>query len=271
VRVPGGFLVGVAAACARPPRDVAQANSSTSVVVESASVPSGAAAAEWSRETRWQRLPVPGFLDAEVVVPPAGGRPKPVLVVAHGAGDRPEPHCFNWGEIVRTRGFVVCVRGVRTDNRVPHEFAGYYYPEHHMLTRLVRGSLEAARERFGERIDVEGAAFSGFSQGSLMGALVVARHPTWFSRALFIEGGGDAWSRGIAQRYAAGGGRRIAFLCGTGWCRGPAERSAPWLEGAGLEVRVDMLPGAGHTTGGAVRRRMPEVFDWLVEDDPRWQ
>src|SRR5688500_7019775 len=65
-------------------------------------------------------LDIPGHVPAVVSLPLGSTRRRPVIVATHGAGDRAEYHCELWRAIVGDRGFVVCPRGRRTDNRVPH-------------------------------------------------------------------------------------------------------------------------------------------------------
>ena len=94
--------------------------------------------------------------------------------------------------------------------------------------------------------------------------------PEQFSRALLIEGGGAQWNVPIGARYRAGGGDRIAFLCGVASCAKGARTGQRWLSQAGVEVRTEYVAGAGHTSWGPVAERIPELFDWLVTPDSRW-
>jgi len=226
---------------------------------------------------RLSALDVAGFGPAVVWTPPARARPYPLLVAAHGAGDRPEGHCELYGDVVGDDGIVLCPRGRRLDAREPYARAPCYFPDHHYLEAVIDASLaallarEAGEERGAVRVDPEGAVFAGYSQGATMGALVVAGEPGRFARALLVEGGFGAWNVAIAARYRAGGGRRVALVCGGLGCASSAAESARWLERGGILAQVTHVAGAGHTYGGAIAARLPEIFRWLVADDPRWQ
>ena len=117
--------------------------------------------------------------------------------------------------MVESRGFVLCPRGRRVDSRVPHDQSVYYFPDHYWLTRVVYAAMDALSFRFAGRVDVSGAVYGGYSQGAIMGALMVAPDPARFPRALLVEGGGGEWNVPIATEYLQGGGRRVAFVCGV--------------------------------------------------------
>jgi hypothetical protein len=56
-------------------------------------------------------LLVPGFPEAVVAPPLETSEARPVVVVLHGMGDRPEPHCEAWRAVTRAHAFVLCPRG----------------------------------------------------------------------------------------------------------------------------------------------------------------
>jgi predicted esterase len=219
---------------------------------------------------RFELLPVAGFGPAVVSIPPTSvGRP--LLVVAHGAGGQPEWHCDLWSHLVGARGFVLCPRGRRIDRRVSYSTAGCYFPDHHFLTDVVNASRASLVAAYPGRVDADGAVFAGYSQGATMGALMVAKVPEEFPRALFIEGGGAQWNVPIGMEYRRGGGQRIAFLCGVAGCAAHASAGQRWLGQANVAARAVHVAGAGHTSGGVVAEKLPALFEWLVADDPRWK
>ena len=59
-----------------------------------------------------QTLALTGHGAAVVDVPAGVKRPAPILVAVLGIGDTPEEQCAMWEELVGTRAFVVCPRGV---------------------------------------------------------------------------------------------------------------------------------------------------------------
>jgi predicted esterase len=225
-------------------------------------------------------LPSP-FLDlavarhrpAVVSVPLGATDPRPVLVAAHGAGDRPEWQCQFWRAIVEDRAFVLCPRGFPLNSHVPPEQTGYFYPTHHALGREVSEALRALAARFPQHADIEAPVYAGFSQGAIMGALLLPQHPARFARAVLIEGGAgqfQEWNRLVAAAWKGRGGQRALLVCGRDPCAAAAEASAGYLRKEGLEARVVLAPGAGHTYGGTVGDEVARAFAWVVEQDARF-
>ena len=220
-----------------------------------------------------QDLPVEGHLPAVVSVPLGATTPLPVLVIAHGAGGRPEPHCDFWRALLGSRGFLLCPRGVRLDTFAEPADQGYFYPDHHALAREVTAALAALRARFGDRLDERRPIYVGFSQGATMGALAFATRPALFARLVLIEGGvgeSDEWTISGARAFREGGAERVLFACGRPSCFTAAQRSLTYLAKAGLEGRVVHAAGAGHTYGGAVAEAVIGALPWVLEGDPRW-
>jgi predicted esterase len=218
-------------------------------------------------------LPVEGHLAAVVSVPNDATAPRPILVIAHGAGGRPEPHCDFWRALLGARGFLLCPRGVRLDTFAEPSEQGYFYPDHHALAREVTAALAALRARFGERLDDRAPIYAGFSQGATMGALAFATRPVTFTRLILIEGGvgeSDEWTIHGASGFREGGAERVLFACGRPSCFSAARRSLTYLGKAGLEGRVVHAAGAGHTYGGAVADALIRALPWVLEGDPRW-
>lgn len=214
-------------------------------------------------------LPVPGHPTAVVAAPRPGRRP--VVVATHGAGGTPEALCAYFRELLDDRAFVLCPRGVTMDVYAPPQARTYFYSAHPALEREVRAALDALAARFPARVDLDRAAYAGFSQGATMGALAFSRSPAPFTTAVLIEGGVEEWSRYTAGLFKARGGRRVVFACGRRSCADAARRSAAILLRAGVESRVVDAPGAGHTYEGAVREGVSEALPWLVEGDPRFR
>ena len=218
-------------------------------------------------------LAVPGYDAALVSLPLGASSPRPLLVAAHGAGDRAEYHCELWRGIVGDRAFVLCPQGRRTDARVPHAEAAYYYPDHLALDKELAAATAALRDRYRTHLDDTRAVYAGFSQGAIHGALLIALHPEKFPRAALVEGGNgffNEWSPHAARRYRAGGGERVLFGCGSPACVRTADRCAGYLEKVGVETLVAHAEGAGHSYGGAMQTELERNFEWLVAGDPRW-
>ncbi|HKY40647.1 MAG TPA: hypothetical protein VJN18_32150, partial [Polyangiaceae bacterium] len=218
-------------------------------------------------------LAVPGHDPAVVSVPRPATIRQPLLVAAHGAWDRPEPHCERWRRVVGDRAFILCPRGRRTNQQVPHAHAAYYYPDHFALAREALAAIEALSARYPDQLDASAAVWAGFSQGAIHGALVIVLHPQTFPRAVLVEGGNgffDEWSPSAAHKYSRAGGERVLFGCGSRDCVRTADRCAGYLERAGVDTRVTHAEGAGHSLGEAMEQSLRKSFTWLVADDARW-
>jgi predicted esterase len=191
----------------------------------------------------------------------------PVVVAAHGAGDRPTWQCEVWREIVQDRGFVLCPQGTRMGWG---QNLGFFFRHHHALEKEVLAALEALHARFGDRIAPGPVVYAGYSQGGTMGALMVVKHPHLFQRLVLVEGGEAEWDVPTATRFRQGGGQRVLLVCGRHPCAERARKSVGWLQKGGVDARLEHVPGGGHTYGGTVAERLLASFAWIVEGDPRW-
>jgi len=218
-------------------------------------------------------LPVEGHRAAVVSVPLGAVAPRPLVVVTHGAGGRPEPHCAFWREMLGDRGFILCPRGTLLGSFAEPSEQGFFYRDHHALEREVSAAMAALRARFGGYLDERAPIYAGFSQGATMGALAFARRPAVFARLVLIEGGvgeADEWTISGARAFREGGGERVLFACGRPSCLLAAQRSLTYFDKAGLVGRVVHGAGAGHTYGGAVEGAVKGALPWITEGDRRW-
>jgi pimeloyl-ACP methyl ester carboxylesterase len=281
--IPVGLaLLTVLAACVRPlpperpatpPRSPLAVASSSPPAVAQPRGPSPIAPDPPEAEPGMIDLPVEGHRPAVVSIPLGATSPRPILVIAHGAGGRPEPHCDFWRSILGARGFLLCPRGVLLGAYAAPADQGYFYPDHHALEREVTAALAALRARFGDRLDDRAPIYVGFSQGATMGALAFVKRPAAFARLILIEGGvgeSDEWTINGARAFHEGGAERVLFACGRVSCFTAARRSLTYLGKAGLEGRVVHGAGAGHTYGGAVADAVIRALPWVLEGDPRW-
>lgn len=211
-------------------------------------------------------LPVPGFLPA-VVYLPAGSNARPLVVATHGAGGAPEWECEYWAQLTAARAVVLCLRGTPFDRAHPSSF---FYRNHLELGRELEAALPALRAAHGSRLAADAGLYSGFSQGATMGVGMIAEHGDTLPYLVMIEGGYDYWSVARAKKYAAKGGKRVLFVCGTKWCADKSEKAAVWLRQAKLEARVEYAPGVGHTPVGGVMERVAAALPWVVEGDAAW-
>lgn len=196
---------------------------------------------------------------------PPGNEPRPLLVVAHGAGGSPEWHCEYWRHVVEWRAFVLCLRG-KPLARGEHAF---YFPEHHYLKQQMLGVVASARTHYAARL-AEPYVYAAYSQGATMGALVLPELAELFPLALLIEGGYAQWPVSSARRFQANGGQRVYFACGTATCKRGAERSLGWLKKSNIEAEAVTAAGAGHTPAGPVGEAAQMGLWWLTRGFEAW-
>jgi predicted esterase len=211
----------------------------------------------------YQSLKIPGYLPAVLYNPRLPG-PASLVVASHGAGGIPEAECDYWRALTQGRHIVLCLRGWRINNYAP---SGFYYPTHFALERELRAALTALRARPDVQIAPAPHVYAGFSQGAIMGAIMIVDHARSFRRLALIEGGFQYWNVARARRFARNGGERVLFVCGTAWCANGARQTSAWLRRAGVQVRLEYAPGAGHTPDGAVLERARAALPWLLNTD----
>ncbi len=207
-------------------------------------------------------LAVPDHLPAVVALPESGDD-LPLVISAHGAGGGPEWQCQHWARIVRGRAIVLCPRGRRVSVRAGYE-GMYYYPDHLALEREFVAMVAAARREFGARLSRRGGIYTGFSQGASMGALMIVDHAAEFPYLILIEGAFKEFSLQRARRFAAGGGKSVAFVCGGSHCALGAEKMVGLLRRAGLDARSEHVQRGGHTDDGPVGERASAIFEEML-------
>jgi hypothetical protein len=175
------------------------------------------------------------------------------------------------------RAFVVCPRG-SPYGLVPEggEPDGYFFPEHRSLGREVLAAIDAARAAFGARLDPSRALYVGFSQGATMGSLFLhelardAARAETFGRVALVEGGAAEWNIALARSVHDHGVERLLLVCGQRSCAREGRRSVRYMKEGDLPARFEDAPGAGHTWGGEVGRRVEASLPWLLAGDGRW-
>ena len=218
-------------------------------------------------------LPLSEGNPAVVFVPPPSSKPRPLIVVTHGAGGRATTHCQLWRVIVEDQAFLLCPRGHRMYDSEPEEVAGYFYDGHPALGKEITRAIVALRERFGDRVDFDNPIFTGYSQGAGMGSMILPDHPAGFARAVLVEGGFgqfQEWNVATAKRFRRQGATRVLLACGRKVCLDMAETTAGYMRRGGLETKVIYVAGAGHNYGGPLFEEVRAAFRWVVEGDPRW-
>jgi predicted esterase len=219
-------------------------------------------------KAKWlERLDLPGGYGAFVSVPLGTTEPRPVVVAAHGAGDRAEWACGAWRGVTDAYPFIVCPQGSATGRET------YYWPSTDYLQKVIDLALAALRLHFGEYVGDGPMTYVGFSAGAIYGAALLTKAPTRFPLAMMSEGGyAQLTEEHFAQAYARGGGRRVLLGCSTGGgCLakfGEAERQ---LKRAGVEARINDAGMVAHNLNGTVVTSLRRDWPWLVDGQSGWE
>ena len=214
-------------------------------------------------------LSIPGFPEAVVSVPNGATSRRPVLIVLHGSGDRPDWNCDAWRHITGAQGFVLCPRGqfvpsesTKDDRRYTHRGGAY-------LRAHVDAALAALEARFAAYVDVDRPVMTGFSLGATEIGQLAIDDPSRFSRVAQIEGGHNVWTAAAIGGFSARGGRRVLLGCGSRWCVPLAKAVAGRLGKGGVEARV-VFADVGHTTDRPLQEAIMGELGWFLEEDTRW-
>lgn len=214
-----------------------------------------------------ERLELPGGRAAFVSVPLGTTTPRPIMVAAHGAGDRPEWACGAWRGITESHPFVVCPQGAPLGNGT------FYWRSTEHLAETVELALAALRARFGSYVLEGPMVYAGFSAGAIYGAGLVMREPSRFPIVMMSEGGYDQLTDArFARAFARGRGQRVLFGCSTGGrCREKFRVAARLLGDAGIEARVNDAGNVGHNLNMEAVASLRRDWPWLVEKAVGWE
>lgn len=270
------LAIWAALSCSRAPRDalLGAAEGAPLAAAHPAEIDASADAAGGlppiPADPLFTNLTVPGFPDAVVALPNGATTRRPVLIVVHGSGDRPDWNCDAWRHITGDHGFVLCPRGDYVpresgkgdDKRYTHRGGAYF-------RRHVEAALSALATRFADYVDIERPVLAGFSLGATEVASLALGDPARFPRVAELEGGQDVWTDANARAFGAGGGRRVLFGCGSSWCLPAARAATARLQKAGLASRI-VQANVGHTTDRPLQEAIMVELGWFLDGDPRW-
>jgi poly(3-hydroxybutyrate) depolymerase len=214
-------------------------------------------------------LGVASFPEAVVSVPNGATSPRPVIIVLHGSGDRPDWNCDAWRHITSAHGFVLCPRGDYDPRESTPGDRRYTLRGGAHLREYVHAALEALAARFVGYVDVERPLVTGFSLGATEIAQLAVSDPARFPRVAVLEGGHNVWTSSSIATFAARGGLRVLFGCGSAWCLPPAQAAAKRLEQGGVQARL-AFAAVGHTTDRPLQEALRAELPWFVGGDPRW-
>jgi pimeloyl-ACP methyl ester carboxylesterase len=209
----------------------------------------------------FEPLPIAGYPEAWMSLPTGATSRRPVVVVIHGAGDRPERQCRGWRHATNEYPFVVCPRGLISP--------AYTHLGGAPLLEYIDGALEALAARYRDYADTGNPLLAGFSLGAKQVTELAVQFPERFPRVALVEGATRVWSLERAEAFVQGGGQRVLFGCGQGGVRNSAERTAKRLEGIGLDAHV-VFANVGHRFAPSLQEAVHAELAWLMEGDERW-
>ena len=206
-------------------------------------------------------LPVPGFGNAALAVPLGATSPRPIVIMLHGAADRPEWACSALRAIAGPEPFVLCPRGVqRTDFGAADE--RYTFGSADDTARELRAALSALKQRFGAHVARGPVVFAGFEIGADHVAWIAREEPAFFSRLVLIEPAEASWSSSQAALFGPRGGERVLFAGGPAHF-GALEQQATLTGRAGAEARALFLGARPNGLDRPARALLERQWRWV--------
>ena len=219
----------------------------------------------------FESLPVAGHPDAFVSLPTGATGKRPVVVVIHGAGDRPDWQCGGWRRATGEQAFVVCPTGRVDPGSSSKGDTRYAHIGGPALLGYIDASLAALAARYPDYADTATPLLAGFSLGSWEVLALAVQQPARFPRVALVEGVTDKLDDARARAFVQGGGVRILFGCGHKGCEQTAKATAQRLEAHDhLPAHVAFAP-VNHTFDPPLEDAVHAELAWLVEGDGRWK
>lgn len=218
----------------------------------------------------FEALPVPGHPDAWMSLPTGATGPRPVVVMIHGAGDRPDWQCGGWRRATGAAPFVVCPRGTYVPGESAKDDARYTHRGGAALLAYIDASLEALRARYPGYADTERPLLAGFSLGASEVLALAVEDPARFPRLALVEGAVNAWTPAQIEAYLAGGGQRVLYATGQRSNDAAAKATVQRLLQHHLDARAVFAP-VSHTFDVPLEDAVHGQLEWLVEGDRRWE
>jgi predicted esterase len=218
----------------------------------------------------FEALPVPGHPDAWMSLPTGATGKRPVVVVIHGAGDRPDWQCGGWRRATRELAFVVCPRGAYAPGDSTKDDQRYTHRGGVALLAYIDASLDALEARYPDYADTRAPVLAGFSLGASEILALAVQTPARFPRIALVEGATSAWTDARIDAYRAGGGLRVLYGAGQRVNEAAARAAAKRLIARGVDTRVVYAP-VNHTFDPPLEDAVKSELDWFVESDSRWK
>jgi len=202
-------------------------------------------------------------------VPTGASGKRPVVVVIHGSGDRPDWQCGGWRRATREFAFVVCPRGTYAPADSTKDDARYTHRGGAPLLAYIDASLEALEARYPAYADTSAPVLAGFSLGASEILALAVQTPARFPRIALVEGATNGWTEARIDAYRAGGGQRVLYGAGQRVNEAAAKATVKRLIARGLDARVVYAP-VDHTFDPPLEDAVGSELEWFLEGDPRW-
>jgi pimeloyl-ACP methyl ester carboxylesterase len=268
-RVRGGGGQATVPAEASAPAPAASSDAAGSADSADSAVSADVVAPPPPLEGFFDALVVPDHADAWMSLPTGATGMRPVVVVIHGAGDRPDWQCGGWRHATDGYPFVVCPRGSRDAASSTKDDVRYTHAGGAPLLAYIDAALDALAARFPRYADTSTPLLVGFSLGASEILALAVQTPSRFPRIAMIEGGWAAWTDARASAFVKGGGQRVLFGAGQQGVRTSMKPVAKRLVAEGVDARVVFAP-VGHTFDPPLEDAVREELGWLVQGDARW-
>ena len=218
----------------------------------------------------FEKLAVAGHPDAFVSLPTGATGKRPVVVVIHGAGDRPDWQCGGWRRATgEGRVFVVCPTGNYAPGDSSKDDIRYTHTGGPKLLAYIDASLEALAARYPDYADTTTPLLAGFSLGASEILGLAVADPARFPRIALIEGAWNGWTDASIAAYLKGGGQRVLYGAGQKGVELSERATAKHLVARGLDTHVAFAQ-VGHTFDPPLEDAVHAEIAWLVEGDTRW-
>ena len=218
----------------------------------------------------FEALNVPGHPDAWMSLPTGATSKRPVVVVIHGSGDRPDWQCGGWRRASGEFPFVVCPRGAYAPGESTREDRRYTHGGGAALLAYIDASLAALDARYPAYVDTSTPLLAGFSLGASEVLALAVEAPARFPRIALIEGATNGWTDARIATYLAGGGVRVLYGAGQRVNESAARATVAHLVAKGLDARVVYAP-VQHTFNQPLEDAVHGELGWFVAGDPRWR
>jgi predicted esterase len=216
-----------------------------------------------------ESLPVPGHPDAALSLPTGATARRPVVVVVHGSGDRPNWQCEGWRSVTAHFPFVVCPTGFVDHQRSRPGDTRYTHMGGAPLLAHIEAALAALAAGYPDYVDLNAPVLAGFSLGASEIVTLAVKNPARFPRIALVEGAWASWTDARIAAYAKGGGQRVLYGAGQDGVDLSQRRAAKRLNSAGIDTRVVFVP-VGHSFEARLVAAVRAELPWLVEGDERW-